>query len=105
MAGRKKVGRLKPTRELTEAEWGRELKHMDDQLTHVLDVFNFLEELFRLSSESEVAFGAFNTTPLFWHVLRDCLQESLFMGLGRLCDSSPDAVSVGRVLAGATPQA
>ena len=101
MAGRKKVVKLKRTNELTEAEWERELRHIDDQLAHVLDVFNFLEELFRLSNESEVALGAFNTTPLFWHVFRDCLQESMFMGLGRLCDPSSDAVNVRRVLAGA----
>lgn len=101
MARRKKLEKLKPTRELTEGEWLRELECIDSQLTRVLDVFNFLEELSRLSSESEIAFAAFNTTPLFWHVLRDCLQESMFMGLGRLCDSSSDVVSVWRVLAGA----
>lgn len=101
MASRKKLGKLKPPRELTEGAWVRELAQMDSQLTHVLDVFNFLEELFRLSNESEAAFGAFNTAPLFWTVIRDCLQESLFMGLGRLCDPSPDVVNVRRVLAGA----
>jgi hypothetical protein len=101
VASRKKLGKLKPARELAEAEWVRELKHIDSQLTHVLDVFNFLEELSRLSNESEAAFGAFNTAPLFWTVFRDCLQESLFMGLGRLCDLSPDVVNVRRVLAGA----
>jgi hypothetical protein len=101
MGSRRKLGKLKPTSELTEGEWVRELEHIDNQLTHVLDVFNFLEELFRLSNESEAALGAFNTTPLFWHVLRDCLQESMFMGLGRLCDPSSDAVNVRRVLGGA----
>ncbi len=101
MGSRRKLRKLKATRELTEGEWVRELEHIDNQLTHILDVFNFLEELFRLSNESEAALGAFNTTPLFWHVFRDCLQESMFMGLGRLCDPSPDAVNVRRVLAGA----
>jgi hypothetical protein len=98
MAGRKRVVKLKRTSELTEAEWELELRHIDDQLVHILDVFNFLEELSRLSNESEVALGAFNATPLFWHVFRDSLQESMFMGLGRLCDSSSDAVDVRRVL-------
>jgi len=93
--------KLKPFIELTEGEWVRELEHMDNELTRVLDVFNFLEELFQLSNESEVALGAFNTTPLFWHVFRDCLQESMFMGLGRLCDLSPDVVNMRRVLNGA----
>ena len=92
---------MKATSELTEAEWVRELEHIDNELTRVLDVFNFLEELFRLSNESEAALGAFNTTPLFWQVFRDCLQESMFMGLSRLCDPSCDAVNVRRVLAGA----
>jgi HEPN superfamily AbiU2-like protein len=101
MASRRELGKLKPTRELTEGEWVQELEHIDSQLTHVLDVFNFLEELFRLSNESEAALGAFNTTPLFWNVFRDCLQESMFIGLGRLCDRSCDAVSVWRVLEGA----
>jgi hypothetical protein len=101
MGSRRKLEKLKPTSELTESEWVRELEHIDNQLTHVLDVFNFLEELFRLSNESEAALVAFNTTPLFWHVFRDCLQESMFMGLGRLCDSSCDVVSVRRVLDGA----
>lgn len=95
------MAKLKPTSELTEGEWVRELEHIDSQLTDVLDVFNFLEELFRLSNESEAAFGAFNTTPLFWNVFRNCLQESMFIGLSRLCDPSCDAVNVRRVLAGA----
>lgn len=87
MGRRKKLGKSKPTiSALTEGEWVQELEHIDNQLTHLLDVFKFLEELFRLSNESEAALGAFNTTPLFWHVFRDCLQESMFMGLSRLCD-------------------
>ena len=101
MGSRRKLEKLKRTSELTEAEWQRELKHIDNQLTHVLDVFNFLEELFRLGNESEAAFAAFNTAPLFWTVFRDCLEESVFMGLGRLCDPSPDAIDVRRMLAGA----
>jgi hypothetical protein len=105
MTNRKKLGKLKPICELTEGAWVRELEHIDSQLTHVLDVFNFLEELSRLSNESEAAFGAFNTAPLFWTVFRDCLQESMFMGLGRLCDHSPDVVNVRRVLMGAMAHA
>lgn len=65
MGSRKKLVKLKPPTELTEGEWVRELEHIDNELTRVLDVFNFLEELFRLSNESEAAFDAFNTTPLF----------------------------------------
>src|SRR5580698_8193229 len=94
-----KLGNLKPMSELTEDDWVGELKHIDDQLTRVLDVFNFLEELIRLSNESDAALSAFNTTPLFWNVFRDSLQESMFMGVGRLCDISSDVVNVGRVLA------
>jgi hypothetical protein len=101
MGRMRKLEKLKPTSELTEGEWVRELEHIDNELTHVLDIFNFLEELFRLSNESEAALSAFNTTPLFWHIFRDCLQESLCMGLSRLCDRSPDVVNVRRVLAGA----
>ena len=101
MASRKKLIKLKPNIELTEGEWVLELEHVDNELTRVLDVFNFLEELFQLSNESGAALGAFNTAPLFWHVFRDCLQESMFMGLGRLCDLSPDVVDVSRVLYGA----
>jgi hypothetical protein len=100
-SGRKKLVNLKPTIELTEGEWVRELEHIDNELTRALDVFNFLEELFRLCNESEAALGAFNTTPLFWNVVRDCLQESMFMGLGRLCDPSSDVVNVWRLLEGA----
>jgi hypothetical protein len=101
MGSRKTLKKLKPPGELTEGEWVRELAHIDVQLAHVLDAFNFFEELYRLSNESEVAFDVFNTTPLFWNVFRDCLQESIFMGLGRLCDGSSDVVNVRRVLAGA----
>jgi len=101
MGSRRKLEKLKRTSELNEDEWIRELEHIDDQLTHLFDVFNFLEELVRLSNESEAALVAFNTTPLFWHVFRDCLQESLFMGLGRLCDTARDVINVRRVLEGA----
>jgi hypothetical protein len=101
MGSRKKLDGLKDPRELTEGEWVLELEHIDAQLTHLLDVFNFLEELFRLSNESKAALDAFDANPLFWSVIRDCLQESMFMGIGRLCDPSCDAVNVMRVLTGA----
>jgi hypothetical protein len=101
MGNRKNLEKLKPITELTEDEWVGELEHIDAQLTHLLDVFNFLEELFRLSNESEAALVTFNQTPLFWNVFRDCLQEAMFMGLGRLCDTSTDVIDVRRVLAGA----
>jgi hypothetical protein len=101
MGNRKKLGKLCPINKLTEADWVAELEHIDNQLSHVLDVFNFLEELFRLSNESEAALGAFDTTPLFWNVFRDCLQESMFIGVSRLCDNSSDTVTVTRVLEGA----
>jgi hypothetical protein len=58
MGSRRSLGKLKPVSELTEREWIRELEHIDRQLTHVLDVFNFLEEIFGLSNESEAALGA-----------------------------------------------
>ena len=101
MGNRKKLVELKPIRDLTETEWIQELEHIDNQLTHILDVVNFLEEFFQLNNKSEAAHRTFNTNPLFWKVLLDCLQESLFMGLGRLCDPSSDAVSVSRVVKGA----
>ena len=101
MGNRRDLAKLPRTNELTEDDWLRELKHIDDQLTRVLDAFNFLEELIRLSNESEPALSAFNKTPLFWHVFRDSLQESMFMGLGRLCDNFPDVINVSRVLQGA----
>ncbi|SEG62892.1 hypothetical protein SAMN05421819_3927 [Bryocella elongata] len=96
-----KLGKMTPTNELTEDGWITQLKHIGGQVTRVLDVFNFLEELTRLSNESEAALSAFNATPLFWNVFRDSLQESMFMGLGRLCDNSSDVINVSRVLAGA----
>jgi AbiU2 len=92
------AARLKPTQKLAEAEWVQELKHIENEVTHVVDVFNFLEEIIRLGNESEAAQDAFNATPLFWNVHRDCLQESMFIGLGRLCDPSPDTINVNRVL-------
>jgi hypothetical protein len=102
MGNRRKLEKRKPTSRLTEDDWVSELDHIDSQLTHLLDVFNFLEELFRLSNESDAALVVFNRAPLFWYVFRDCLQETMFMGLGRLCDISSDVINVTRVLAGAT---
>ncbi len=98
MSSKKKLKPLKPIRNLTDAEWLNELKFIANEAVHVIDVFNFLEEIIRLGKESEAAFDAFNSEPLFWKVQTDCLQESLFMGLGRLCDESQDAVNVTRVL-------
>jgi hypothetical protein len=98
MSRAKKAAKLKPTQKLVEAEWVQELRHIENEVTHVVDIFNFLDEITRLGNESKVAFDVFNATPLFWNVHRDCLQESMFMGLGRLCDPSPDAINVKRVL-------
>jgi hypothetical protein len=98
MSRKKKAAKLKPTQKVAEAEWVQELRHIENEVTHVVDIFNFLEEITRLGNESEAAFDAFNTTPLFWNVHRDCLQESMFMSLGRLCDPSPDAINVSRIL-------
>lgn len=83
---------------MTEAEWLEELIQIEGEVTHVVDVFNILEEINRLPIAHSAVYNAFNTEPLFWNTQRDCLQESLFMGLGRLCDSSPDAVDINRVL-------
>jgi hypothetical protein len=82
MGNRKKLGKLDKISELTEADWVGELEHIDKQLAHVLDVFNFLEELFRLSNESEVALGAFNTTPLFWSFGIACKSRCLWAWAG-----------------------
>jgi hypothetical protein len=98
MSTKKKAAKLKPAHKLNEAEWLQELTHIENEVTHVVDIFNFLEEVTRLGNESEAAFDAFNATPLFWNVHRDCLQESMFMGLGRLSDPSSDAINVNRVL-------
>ena len=64
MAGRRRVVKLKRTSKLAEAAWEWELRHVDNPPDHILDVFNLLEELSRLSNENEAAFGAFNATPV-----------------------------------------
>ena len=98
MSSKKKLKPLKPIESLTDAEWLAELGFIANETAHVIDVFNFLEEIIRLGKESEAAFDAFNSEPLFWRVQTDCLQESLFMGLGRLCDQATDAINVNRIL-------
>jgi hypothetical protein len=98
MSSKKKLKPLKPKTSLTEEEWLNELQFISNEVAHVVDIFNFLEEIVRLGKESEAAFDVFNSEPMFWRVQTDCLQESLFMGLGRLCDSAPDAINVNRVL-------
>jgi len=98
MSSKKKLKPLKPFQSLTEAEWLEELRFIANEVSHVIDIFNFLEEIIRLGKESEAAFDVLNSEPLFWRVQTDCLQESMFMGLGRLCDESRDAINVNRVL-------
>lgn len=94
---------LKSTQALTEDEWMQELDHIKNEVTHVRNEFNMLEEILRLGDGSDDdALAVFNATPLFWSVVRDCLQESMFMGVGRLCDSAPDAISVRRIFSAAT---
>jgi hypothetical protein len=93
-----KIKSLKPPMNLTESEWLEELRFIANELVHVVDIFNFIEEIVRLGKQSEAAFDVFNTEPLFWRVQTDCLQESMFMGLGRLCDESHDAINLTRVL-------
>jgi len=95
---KKNAAKLEPPMKLGEGEWLKELKHIENEVIHLVDIFNFLQEMSRLGAESEAAFDAFNAAPLFWNVHRDCLQESMFMGLGRLCDPSPDAINLNRVL-------
>lgn len=95
---KKKTKPLKPIKDLTEAEWFKEFTFIDNEVIHVVDIFNFLEEINRFGAESSAAFNTFNTAPLFWTLYRDCLQESLFMGLGRLCDAAKDVINVHRVL-------
>ncbi|HEY2913913.1 MAG TPA: hypothetical protein VGK21_11180 [Candidatus Angelobacter sp.] len=83
---------------MTEAEWLEELIQIEVEITHVVDIFHILEEINRLPIAHSNVYHAFNKEPLFWNIQRDCLQESLFIGLGRLCDSSPDAIDINRVL-------
>lgn len=98
MSSPKKTKPLKPIKNLTETEWFKEFMFIENEVIHVVDIFNFLEEINKLGAESEAAFNAFNTVPLFWTLYRDCLQESLFIGLGRLSDAATDAINVRRIL-------
>jgi hypothetical protein len=98
MSNKKTTNPRKPILSLTEAEWLEELRFIANEVVHVIDIFNFLEEIIRLGKESEAAFDVLNSEPLFWTVQTDCLQESMFMGLGRLCDESQDAINLNRVL-------
>lgn len=98
MSSRKPLKPLKPKEDLTEPEWLEELQFITNEVAHVVDIFNLLEEIIRLGKESEPALDVLNSNPLFWRVQTDCLQESLFMGLGRLCDESPDVINMHRVL-------
>lgn len=101
MRSKKKLKPLKPIKSLTDAEWLEELRFIANEAAHVIDVFNLLEEIIRLGKDSEAAFDALNSDSLFWRVQTDCLQESLFMGLGRLCDEAADSINVNRVLGAA----
>jgi hypothetical protein len=44
MGDKKKAAKLKPALKLAEAEWVQELRHIENEATHVADIFNFLEE-------------------------------------------------------------
>lgn len=89
MTSRKK---RKSTPSLTEALWLQKLQFIENEVIYILDVFNFLDEIIHLCGEDEAALAAFNTTPLFWNTVKYSMQESMFMGLGRLCDQSGDNV-------------
>jgi hypothetical protein len=98
MSNRKKLKPLKRQQNLSESEWLEELRFIANESSHVIDIFHILEEIIRLGKDTEAGFDVLNADSLFWRVHTDCLQESMFMGLGRLCDSSTDAINVHRVL-------
>jgi hypothetical protein len=98
MSSRIKLTPLKAKEDLTESEWLEELQFITNEVSHVIDIFHMLEEIIRLGNDGDGGFDVLNADSLFWRVQTDCLQELMFMGLGRVCDEGDDVINMHRVL-------
>ncbi len=92
------VTKRQASKNMTESEFWDDLQHLSTEVEHAIEIYYVYEEINHLGAKSSAAFSAFNNDALFWNVQALSLQTSLFIILGRIFDTSPDALSIRRVL-------
>jgi len=87
-----------PASPLTAKEYWDELQLISDEVFEAKWYFHTMEEINEQLLNDKKVYFAINRTPHFWQAHRAATQAALFMTLGRIFDTSPDALSVHRLL-------
>lgn len=87
-----------PHSPLTEAEYRGDVELLHAEIDHAIAIFHTREEINRLAAEDQGIRRILDADADFWNVQAHSLQESLFIRLGRILDTDPDAHSIHRIV-------
>jgi len=83
---------------MTENEYWKHFKQIEEDIDGALAVFHAEEESHHLAREDERIRRCLDADALFWNMQVASLQSTLFMILGRLFDSTKGTLSISRFL-------
>ena len=83
---------------MTEREYWKHFKQIEEDIDGALAVFHAEEEIHRLAREDERIRRCLDADAVFWNMQVASLQSTLFMILGRLFDSTKGTLSVSKFL-------
>lgn len=83
---------------MTEAEYWRDCQNLSTEIDGAIAIYETSEEVNNLAGSDTAVLECLNRSPLFWRIHKYSLQSALFMSMGRIFDSAPDAHSAHRVV-------
>jgi hypothetical protein len=83
---------------LSESGYFNEVRLVDSEIEEAIIVFHTVEEINQLALRDTRIYRVLNEEPMFWQAYRSTCQTALFMGLGRIFDSSPGGHSIQKVI-------
>jgi len=83
---------------LSESDYFNEVRLLDSEIEEAIIVFHTAEEINQLALRDSRIYQVLNEEPMFWQAYRSTCQTALFIGLGRIFDSSPGGHSIQKVI-------
>ena len=82
----------------SESDYFDEVRLLESEIEEVIIIFHTSEEINQLALRDTIIYQALNEEPMFWQAYRSTCQTALFMGLGRIFDSTPGGHSIQKVI-------
>jgi hypothetical protein len=82
----------------SESDYFNQVRLLDSEIEEAIVIFHTAEEINNLALRDARIYEALNKEPKFWQTYRSTCQTALFMGLGRIFDSTPGGHSIQKVI-------